>query len=275
MIKNILKPFIEKFPAIAYTYRIFRDKRMFESSKSQNTPFGFKFVGNDQMMRGLYQREETEVMLSYLNMSNVFIDIGANIGFYTCLALSKKIYTIAFEPLEQNLLYLFRNLEDNGYEATEIHAIALSDKPGIATMYGGGTGTSLIEGWANPSPLLRRTVPLNTLDNILGERFSQKQLFIKIDVEGAELAVLHGASLTLNRSPAPIWMVEICLREHHPEGANPNFVSRFELFWDHGYEAESVYEQGRAMSRERLECWNSGQLDSYTGNNFLFYKKFF
>jgi FkbM family methyltransferase len=52
--------------------------------------------------------------------SDVFIDRGANIGLYTCLAQSLGKRTVSFEPQPINLEFLFTNLTNNGWHHAEI-----------------------------------------------------------------------------------------------------------------------------------------------------------
>lgn len=78
------------------------------------------------------------------------------------------------------------------------------------------------------------------MDNVLAGRFSGERLLLKIDVEGAEYAVLKGAIATLARTPKPAWLLEICLQEFHPGGANPDFREIFDPFHSHGYVAYAV-----------------------------------
>ena len=58
-----------------------------------------------------------------------------------------------------------------------------------------------------------------------------------MDVEGWEYHVLRGAEALLTMTPAPIWLVEVCLTDNQPSGLNPHFRQTFERFWSAGYEA--------------------------------------
>ena len=205
-----LKPWVERYPALAFAYRTIRDTRAMNRQKPQTTTYGFKLMGNKAMQAGTFEPQETALLRDSLLRGEVevLVDVGANIGYYTCLARSYNIHTIAVEPLQQNLSYLYANLNENGWRDVECFPVALASKPAIATLYGSETGASLIGGWADTSPLLRQTIAVSTLDILLGSRFAGKRLVIKIDVEGAEYAVLEGAHDTLAMSPRPLWLVE-------------------------------------------------------------------
>ncbi len=217
-----------------------REEYRWQTTPALLTPFGFRLIGDASMQSGHFEEEETSVVLRHLPMADLFVDIGANVGFYTCLARSRGCPAVAFEPEMQNLRTLFRNLEINGFQDTEVWPIAVADAPGLLKIYGRHTGASLINGWAGvSSDHWAQTISVNTLDNVLGCRFDGKQLLIKIDVEGAEFNVLGGAHRILQGTrKKPVWLVEISRSLNHPK-PNANFAATFELFWKNGYEART------------------------------------
>src|SRR5574337_132291 len=80
------------------------------------TPFGFKLAARlhpayELMRTGQFEREETRIFQRLLVWADGFIDVGANLGYYTCLAMQKGKATMAFEPQGQNLECLYRNLD--------------------------------------------------------------------------------------------------------------------------------------------------------------------
>jgi FkbM family methyltransferase len=241
------------------------------------TPLGFKLTSGlhpayELMRTGKFEIEETAILSSLLPKIDVFIDIGANLGYYTCLALQSGKPVVAFEPQQQNLQCLFQNLNANGWaKKAEVFPLALSEHSGLLTLYGAsGPSASLIKNWAGYSSRFKKTVPVSTLDKVLAGRFESQQLLIKMDVEGAEFNVLKGALSTISRSPKPIWLLEICLEEFHPEGNNPDFLQIFQLFWQHGYHAFTATENPRMVNPSEVVEWvNKGHTDSRTFN-YLF-----
>jgi FkbM family methyltransferase len=275
MMRNLLnkfRPCEKHFPTLACVYRTVRDAWIFQRQRAQVTPYGFKLMGNQVMQAGDFEREETSLIKDLLEGAEVFVDVGANIGFYTCLALASGKYTLAIEPLAQNVEYLYANLEANGWKNVEIYPVGLADRPGLATLYGGNTGASFVSGWANSSPLWRRTISVSTLDILLGGRFEGKQLLIKVDVEGGEYDLLQGASETLKLLPAPVWMMEITLRGYHPSGLNPNYTSTFEVFWRHGYQAWTINHERKTVSPADVKRWMKFGKSEFGTGNYLFTK---
>ena len=238
------------------------------------TPLGFKLTSGfhpayELMRVGEFELDETAAIKKLLPHIDVFVDIGANLGYYTCLALQSGKPVIAFEPQQQNLQCLFKNLAANGWQdKAEVFPLALSESPGLLTLYGAsGPSASLIKNWAGYSSRFSKVVPVSTLDNVLIGRFSGKQLLIKIDVEGAEFYVLKGALETIRLSPRPVWLMEVCLDEFHPEGQNPEFQAIFELFWDNGYQAFTAAANPEPITPHQVASWiEKGHAESGTFN---------
>lgn len=256
------------------TYRAMRDTwRSFRSPVV--SPMGFLFVGNEQMQSGNFEPSETHLANVLLDESDVLINVGANIGYYVCVALRKNVSVVAFEPDRFNVNYLLRNIEMNGWsEGIEIFPIAASDHIGIAHLYGGGTGASIVAGYSDTDISYSSLSPCNSLDNLLSDRLYGKRLLVIIDVEGSELSVLRGSKKLLESYPSPVFIVEIAVYENQPSGIslNPNLLETFELFWQLGYQCWTVEEQYQPISRERIEAVIDGEPMQTTARNFLFAK---
>jgi FkbM family methyltransferase len=244
--------------------------------KAVLTPLGFKLVSsnyaaNRAMQAGTFEVEETGIIRHHLRGAEVFVDIGANVGLYTCLARSEGKYAIAVEPQPRNLKCLCDSLSLNGWTDSEVYPLGLGASYGLATLYGAsGPSASLLAGWAALSKRFQQTVAVTTLDTLLSDRFDGKKLLIKIDVEGAEYGVLRGAERTIRMSPRPTWMVEICLNEYHPAGLNPDFAATFEMFWAQGYEARTADGQNRLVTPTDIGDWIAARRSSLRVFNYIF-----
>jgi FkbM family methyltransferase len=265
-----IKPIIERFPAMAMIYRNIRDQFDF-LKKPVETQWGFSLAGNRSMAQGTFEPLETEIIRKLLIDVDVFVNVGANIGYYCCHALSMGKQVIAFEPIHRNVRYLCQNLKVNGWTSAEIYPIALSNNVGLIDIYGGDTGASILKGWAGVSENYKMTVPSSTMDVVLGSRLNGKKILVLVDVEGAEKLVLDKATQLLINNPKPIWMIEITKEEHRPVSikANPDFKSIFQLFLLNGYEAFSVSETMRPVRMEQVELAAQGSFQFGT-YNFLF-----
>ena len=273
MLKTVLRRAADVAgPSFVSAYREMRDKRFASSSPLLVTPFGFSLAGSKEQASGAFEDHEIATFINYLEHADVCIDVGANIGLYSCLAASHGKGVVAVEPLVANLTLLYRNLLANKLTA-EVFPVAVGEKPELKILYGGGTGASFVEHWAHTPSSWNRVVPVTTLNTLVGTRFSCKQLLIKIDVEGFEYSVLQGASSVLVLNPRPVWVIEICLDEHFPGQLNPNFLPTFDLFWKAGYEAHIVDDTHRIVTREDVVRWiEQGHVDFGT-HNYLFAAK--
>jgi FkbM family methyltransferase len=156
------------------------------------------------MANDRYEPATTQLFQKIVTPGMVVVDIGAHVGYYTLLAAklvgpTGKIY--AFEPESGNHETLLKNIELNKYGNIMATRMAVSDREGNATMY----LTSLDSGRHS---LFRHDLPqrgnasvaTTTLDQFLESQKWPRIDLIKIDVEGAEVAVLDGMAKLLERS---------------------------------------------------------------------------
>jgi hypothetical protein len=275
MLPKIIKPLIDRFPKLAFTYRSFRDSKALEE-QPEMTSLGFKFNGNKVMENGCFEPFETELVKKIFSQVDTVVNVGANIGYYVCLALHHKKKVIAFEPIELNLRYLLRNIRVNDWQnRSEIYPIALSNEVGIIEIYGGGTGASLLKGWAGTPENYSTLVPCSTMDIILGNRLSGERVFVIIDVEGAENLTLKGANTLLDMHPKPIWLIEIAGDMHLPKGEKigKNLLATFEFFWSRGYISITADNRMREVAKNEVEEIIRTQVNTFGTYNFLFYEK--
>jgi FkbM family methyltransferase len=134
------------------------------------TPWGFKLAGNTAMKQGSFEPVETKLVRDILKDVDVLVNVGANIGYYCCHALSMGKQVIAIEPIQRNLYYLLKNIKSNGWNDAEVFPLALSNSTGVLEIYGGNTGASIVKGWAGTPESYVNLAPSSTMDEVLGER---------------------------------------------------------------------------------------------------------
>lgn len=272
--KQMLKHYIKTtFPHAVSAYHEYRNRQQYKGFTPRKSPHGFDFIGTPAMQDGSFEPEETAVIQTELTRCDAFVDIGANVGYFACLARSLEKKVIAIEPMTDNLSYLYANLNINDWHDVEVFPLGLAGKPCTADLYGGGTGASLVSRWAGCSDIWKRTIALSTLDIIIGTRFHGQRLLIKIDVEGFEYEVLKGACATLAMAPKPVWLLEICFTEHHPDGVNPHFRSVFEFFWNNNYTAVSIEGNGREVTPADVDRWLASGHRDFGYVSYLFREK--
>jgi len=239
---------------------------------AQETPYGFKLSGPEEMTNGKFEIEDMPLILNMINACDVFINVGANVGIYCCLAAKSKKPVIAFEPHPVNSRLLLRNLETNGFaQGAEIYPTAVGESNGVLKLFGSGTAASLVDGWAGISSENASLVPVVTMDGILSGRYETSSMVILMDVEGAELSVLKGAVKTLHRAKKPWWVIEINISEHQPAGQklNPNLLPTFDLIYESGYEVYTLSGSPRKILRTEVEEIARSGKDSIGYHNFV------
>jgi FkbM family methyltransferase len=259
-------------PPLGRLYRVSRDAT--NRRQSRPTPYGFTLAGDPSMTVAGWEANEIAAFLELIKTHETVLDIGANVGFYSCLAASRGKHTIAFEPSPRNLNFLYRNLSENHLADVEVFPVGLAGQSGLGKIYGYGGIASFVPGWAQAGQAHSTVVPLTTLDAIAAARLRHQKLLIKMDVEGFELDVLAGAAATLTLDPKPTWLVEILLRDDViPGGVSRKFTETFEVFWRRGYQSTLLDTARTQVCEADVSRWvANGAVDS-GAHDFLFSAK--
>jgi FkbM family methyltransferase len=224
------------------------------------------------MAAGTFEPDETAIVREILQDSDLLINVGANVGYYCCHALSMGKPVIAMEPVARNLHYLLRNIHENGWAGqAEIYPVALGAKTDILQMWGGGTGASLVKGWAGIPESYFAQVPVLTLDRIVLAALQGQRALIIVDVEGAEYNMLQGSIKTLEHKHRPVWLVEIGSTTHQPQGVtvNPYLTRTFRLFFERGYVATTADAAQSPIDSSLVQRVAEGN-GAFGTHNFLF-----
>lgn len=195
------------------------------------------------------------------------LDIGANEGFFAHHLLPLAGSVVAFEPLPQMLACLQKNYAGK----MQIHGVILSDHDGQGELrYPAGGYMSATVAATNSAALESGRVVKNVVVRM--KTLDSFQLtnvgFVKIDVEGHEVAVLHGGLETLRRE-MPNLMIEI--EERHAPGSLARVTTLLE---DIGY--SGFYLDGKQIlpiaqfDLVRDQVRQNGRIGKYI-NNFLFF----
>ncbi len=146
---------------------------------------------------GTYEEDHAPALRMVVKPGMVAYDLGANAGFYT-LALSRLVgesgRVFSFEPDAGSVQYLRRHIRLNKIKNVTVVQAAVSRSTGLVGF----------DGWAlnqNSSYL----VPSVSLDEFIGAGNPVPD-FIKMDVEGAEVAALEGAQNLLSGA-RPTWLM--------------------------------------------------------------------
>src|SRR5258708_13870368 len=172
-----------------------------------------RYPANDivllHLREGSFEFREQALLWSFLREGDTFLDIGAHCGLFSALAsqvICENGRILAFEPNPDILPFLMANTER---DKVDIHAIALSDASGEATLWQGGVSdTALSSIGYEVSNAKHSTVKTQTLDDLLATIDIGQVTLAKVDVEGSELRVFRGAKQTLKRKSVLAFVVE-------------------------------------------------------------------
>ena len=175
---------------------------------------------NDPVVSGalafrVFERDEISFFSSHFSRDMTLIDVGANVGLYTGIALSTKGFQgkiLAIEPHGESRYFLQKTIERNRVtkQQSDIVAcdLAASDCTGTLELHKNSQNKG--DNRIYPHPLLdeQEVVATDTLDNICQRHGVESVHFLKVDVQGAEAKVISGASNILKRSADCILMTE-------------------------------------------------------------------
>lgn len=152
---------------------------------------------------GFVEQNTFKIIKNLLPVDGVFVDIGANIGIYSCIManhVGAKGSVIAFEPMPENLEPLYNNIALNQLKNIEVNELALSNSEKSFNLYvpfaHQQKATGCTQVW-NPGDWVSvGSTDATTLDIA----FQKQRLdFIKIDTQGHEFEILQGAKSTIER----------------------------------------------------------------------------
>jgi FkbM family methyltransferase len=155
---------------------------------------------------GLLEFEDMSFVLHVTRPGDCFVDVGANVGVYTVLAASAGAHCIAFEPTPETFRLLLENVALNGaQDRVQAHAVAVGRSTGVVTF---ATGTDTVDHVVRREEAAATSlrVPVTTLDATV---IDGSPTILKIDVEGFETEVVHGANDVLSRPTLVALIVEV------------------------------------------------------------------
>jgi FkbM family methyltransferase len=146
----------------------------------------------------------SRLLIKLCQPGTIFVDVGANFGYFTCLIASNMGKTqgskvIAIEPNPYLITLLEKNIRINWSQAPiEVVAMGCGSSKSVATLVvqnGNFSNGSISTGNNLKNTDAAVEVKIDTLDNIL---LNEPRIdVIKIDVEGYEPAVFAGAQQIL------------------------------------------------------------------------------
>lgn len=132
------------------------------------------------------------------------LDLGAHLGGFALVAAALGCEVIAVEASPQNAALVRRSAAENGFANLKVVHAAVADRAGSVEFFSHGPWGQVAAG---PGAATVQ-VPAVRIDDILAEHGWADVRFIKLDVEGSELAAVRGMRQLLGRPDAPVVFFE-------------------------------------------------------------------
>jgi len=209
-----LSGFITRYINFKYFYNFNGIITLFVSKKkivkiklNSDTYFSF-FLKDPYYNRLIYPKFKYEPEIEFLlkklrDIDFLFLDAGANYGYWSLLVSSKKFNkkkAISLEPLKSNYNFLYKNKLDNKNRFKSLN-LGVGEKKKYTKIYysdqNSNVGASIYKD--NNKKLISEKIKIDKIDNILSKR-KEKNLVIKIDIEGNEINALNGAKKILKKN---------------------------------------------------------------------------
>lgn len=211
---------------------------------------------------GNHTRPEFAFALSVLNPEMNVFDLGAHIGTFSMAALVKlgpQARLLAVEGNPDTFALLSKNLEARGQSRVTLHN-AFVAPPGAYcyTAREGNTGTGSLMAAAGEQA--DATIATLTLDDLAAGAFVPD--YLKIDVEGAEYAVLNGCKMLQDQRP--IIYIEVAQRSLVRFGHSADALER--LMRDLNYR----FYVNTGERNARHDLFRVREIDSFSWKDGLF-----
>ena len=202
LVRRLLEPALRKTPRDFVTTTV-DGTRLAGSTQDMIQRYVYVF--------GVWEPDLTAWLRSRLTSGRTFVDVGANIGYFTVLGASLVGPTgrvVAVEALPTTYDLLRRNLALNSGAPVRALNVAATREAGIVTLYGGelhNSGTTSTVA----TPGLERLIDIESapLATLLTDAEITTTRVVKIDVEGAEAGVLEGLAPVLGALPDDVELV--------------------------------------------------------------------
>jgi FkbM family methyltransferase len=222
--------------------------RLYPKNKQNIAGVDVQFVVEGPQDTG-YHEFESELpiikdLLSEIDDADVFFDIGANIGLYSCV-ISQKIdpkNVAAFEPSPSPYKKLQKNSKFNGH--FHHHQVAISDTDEMiefsVDVNDAHSRMSTINTNSSATDYQVREVTSRKLSSVVKNEDIPLPTIVKVDVEGAEFKVLKGIDRLLDS-------IQIIYCEiHYPalDGFNTDGEEIIEYLESSGFEVQTLHQRG-------------------------------
>ena len=163
-----------------------------------------------------WENEEKEFAIKHSMNDGLILDVGSNVGYYTCILAKKyqnsKIISVEASPSIFDILK--DNCKLNNFSNVILYNYAITDKDDTEIDFYkhdsmSTTDKQTLTDWSIPQNQIKKEKTKTlTIDKLLKDENIGKIQFCKIDIEGAEIMALRGARYTLKKKLIQNMMIE-------------------------------------------------------------------
>lgn len=235
------------------------------------TRFGARMQGNTcELLQqyvyyfGVWEPQLTAWLTHRLRPGDVFVDVGASVGYFTLLAarlVGPTGTVLAFEPSPRAHDLLTQNVRANRVSNVRVEQVAVGDRDGQVTVFAGDDthwGLASVVPAAAVGARPEAVVTMRPLTALVPPQLLARSGVVKIDAEGAEAAIVHGLLQALpDCHPELEFVIEVGPARLAAQGHSAQEL--FASFTAAGYagylmpNAYDVREHLRPPARSRLE----------------------
>lgn len=207
---------------------------------------------------GVWEPAITRFVKARLRPGDLFIDIGANIGYYTLLAaklVGPDGAVVAIEASPRIATLLKENIRLNGFRNVEVVEAAAADRRKRVQVFAAsannlGQSTTIASTAAALAATVEAEIEAYALQDLVGIERLRRARFIKVDIEGAEAEMFDGIrDLLPTFGDETEWIFELAPRALREQGRSVEEV--LGLFTAAGYHTYAIENSYRMESYAR------------------------
>ena len=205
-------------------------------------------VGREINSVGHYEKQDSAFLSKIIRPTDVCVDVGANVGYYTLLMARHARYGAvhAFEPIALNYHLLCASVALNNFANISINQYAVGDQNGetFFSETSDSAFSSIVDLGLKPVSTTFKT-KLITLDDYCAKNNIKKIDVMKVDVEGSEFDVIHGAKILFEKLESRPRVVMLELWDAFQKKYNSSIGQVIDQMTIYGYTAFYIDENSK------------------------------
>lgn len=240
------------------------------------TTMGFRMelAGADVVENRIWVYKEfepglTHVLRSISQNASIAIDVGCNVGYFSCLMkkCNKDLRLFCIDPNPAVLKKCLNNLQLNAYDATMIQC-AIGDNSGVQTLLVPVNNPCLATLGSSVKvreEIVRIPVTVRRLEDIVAENNIEAVDILKMDTEGYDIKILQSLNkeFVMNIKNIICEFSEVRLRQ-----CSSNMGDLFQIPWLNLFQMNAILDDGNCQEIKYLSEWPVGKSETLWLRNF-------